>query len=364
MNRRATSAHSWRANRVRGCCWSAVALVDLGRAPAGHLRRVRRAVQGASSTAGSSRSSSPSSAAATSSRCRARSPSGSSTRSRVALNLGLRGRLRGALRSPASASAGTLEVLLARPISRRGVYLDAARRDGRCSSASRSPRRSLGTFAGAAATGRLDELGVERTCRCCGSTASLLFGAIAAIALAASVSFDRLTPALGCRPGVRARRRTSSRSSARCGRTPRASSRYSLFHYLDARRALTRVPDVRDFASSARGRRRSAIGYAWMRVPAAGSRRAGVGSGLQSRRVGRLGPRASHHQARSSAAVQRPTAASARLCVDALAPAAQQQPDDPGRGRAGPPSRRPARRNPRPCALVPQRPLSHARASR
>jgi ABC-2 type transport system permease protein len=90
---------------------------------------------------------------------------------------------------------GTLEVLLARPLSRRRVYatllvatllfiglvLIAA---------------SAGTFLGSAIAGVLDELHTERL-PLLWLNGMLLWGSIAAIALAASVSFDRLGPAMG-----------------------------------------------------------------------------------------------------------------------------------------------------------------------
>jgi ABC-2 type transport system permease protein len=90
---------------------------------------------------------------------------------------------------------GTLEVVLARPISRRTVYLTelvavlvfvgivlvAA---------------SIGTLAGATLAGVVDELAVERL-PLLWLNGMLLWGTFAAIGLAASVSFDRLSPALG-----------------------------------------------------------------------------------------------------------------------------------------------------------------------
>ena len=55
---------------------------------------------------------------------------------------------------------------------------------------------ALGTFLGSAATGNLDQLGVAQL-PFVWLNGALLFGAFAAISLAASASFDRLTPALG-----------------------------------------------------------------------------------------------------------------------------------------------------------------------
>jgi ABC-2 type transport system permease protein len=90
---------------------------------------------------------------------------------------------------------GTLEVLLARPLSRRQVYttllvavlvfiglvLAAA---------------SIGTLIGSAVVGVLDQLDAGRL-PILWLNGMLIWGAFAAIGLAASVSFDRLTPALG-----------------------------------------------------------------------------------------------------------------------------------------------------------------------
>jgi ABC-2 type transport system permease protein len=90
---------------------------------------------------------------------------------------------------------GTLEVLLARPISRRTVYVTTLAAClafiGLVLIAS-----SLGTVLGAGIVGVAGELAVERL-PLLWLNGMLLWGSIAAIALAASVSFDRLTPALG-----------------------------------------------------------------------------------------------------------------------------------------------------------------------
>ena len=90
---------------------------------------------------------------------------------------------------------GTLEVLLARPISRRRVYATLLVAVlffvGLVLLAS-----ILGTVLGAAIVGVGGELAVERL-PLLWINGMLLWGSIGAIALAASVSFDRLTPALG-----------------------------------------------------------------------------------------------------------------------------------------------------------------------
>jgi ABC-2 type transport system permease protein len=90
---------------------------------------------------------------------------------------------------------GTLEVMLARPISRRTAYLTLLVATltfiGVVIAAT-----LVGAIAGAAIGGVLDELAVDHL-PIVWLNGFLMFGAIAAIGLAASVSFDRLTPALG-----------------------------------------------------------------------------------------------------------------------------------------------------------------------
>jgi ABC-2 type transport system permease protein len=90
---------------------------------------------------------------------------------------------------------GTLEVLLARPLSRRTVYVTELAMVlvfiGLILVSA-----SVGTVAGAALAGVLDELAVERL-PMLWLNGMLLWGAFAAIGLAASVSFDRFTPAIG-----------------------------------------------------------------------------------------------------------------------------------------------------------------------
>jgi ABC-2 type transport system permease protein len=90
---------------------------------------------------------------------------------------------------------GTLEVMLARPISRRTAYLTLLVATltfvGIALVAT-----LVGAVVGAAIGGVLDELAVDRL-PIVWLNGFLLFGSIAAIGLAASASFDRLTPALG-----------------------------------------------------------------------------------------------------------------------------------------------------------------------
>jgi ABC-2 type transport system permease protein len=95
---------------------------------------------------------------------------------------------------------GTLEVMLARPISRRTTYLTLLVATltfvAACVLAT-----MLGAIIGSAIAGVLDELAVDRL-PLLWLNGFLLFGALAAIGLAASVSFDRLTPALGITAGI------------------------------------------------------------------------------------------------------------------------------------------------------------------
>ena len=90
---------------------------------------------------------------------------------------------------------GTLEVLLARPISRRGVhatlYISLLVFLGMSVGAI-----LVGNIAGAVLFGVVDQLNLSRV-PVLWLNGVLLFGAIGSIGLAASVSFDRLTPALG-----------------------------------------------------------------------------------------------------------------------------------------------------------------------
>ncbi len=90
---------------------------------------------------------------------------------------------------------GTLEVLLARPLSRRRIYttelVAALLFIGLILAAA-----SVGTLIGASLAGVLGELAVERL-PMLWLNGVLLWGAFAAIGLAASVSFDRLSPAIG-----------------------------------------------------------------------------------------------------------------------------------------------------------------------
>ena len=90
---------------------------------------------------------------------------------------------------------GTLEVLLARPLSRRTVYLTLLAAVLLFVAIAVGATIG-GVLAGSALSGVADALAVEQL-PLLWANGVLLFGAIGAIGLAASVSFDRLSPALG-----------------------------------------------------------------------------------------------------------------------------------------------------------------------
>ena len=130
---------------------------------------------------------------------------------------------------------GTLEVLLARPLSRRQVYATLLAAVllfvGLVLAAA-----SIGTLIGSAVVGVLGELAVERL-PMLWLNGMLLWGSFAAIGLAASVSFDRLTPALGITMAIVV---VSYFLDILGSLWPDAAGiqPYSLFHYLTARDIL------------------------------------------------------------------------------------------------------------------------------
>jgi ABC-2 type transport system permease protein len=136
---------------------------------------------------------------------------------------------------------GTLEVLLARPLSRSKIYatlLVAVLVFIGLVLAS----ASIGTLVGSAIVGVLDQLPVERL-PVLWLNGLLLWGALAAIGLAASVSFDRLTPALGITMAIVV---VSYFLEILGSLWPDAQGlqKYSLFHYLTARDILGGTVDV------------------------------------------------------------------------------------------------------------------------
>lgn len=95
---------------------------------------------------------------------------------------------------------GTLEVLLARPISRRTTYVTLL--VATLTFVAVAVLATLvGAVIGSTIAGVLDELAVDRL-PLVWLNGFLLFGAFASIGLAASVSFDRLSPALGITAGL------------------------------------------------------------------------------------------------------------------------------------------------------------------
>jgi ABC-2 type transport system permease protein len=135
---------------------------------------------------------------------------------------------------------GTLEVVLARPVSRRSLYVTelvaALLFIGIVLLAA-----IAGTLIGSAIAGVSNELAVDRL-PILWLNGVLLWGAFATIALAASVSFDRLTPALGVTLAIVV---VSYFLDILGSLWPDAQGLqpYSLFHYLKAREILTGTVD-------------------------------------------------------------------------------------------------------------------------
>jgi ABC-2 type transport system permease protein len=139
---------------------------------------------------------------------------------------------------------GTVEVLLSRPLSRRGTYLTLALA-GAMFVAVTIAALTTGAFIGSAATGRAAELGAGNL-PILWLNGTLLFWAFGAIALLASVSFDRLTPAIGISLAVVL---VSYFLDVLGSLWPDAKwlQPYSLFHYVDAKADLAGLPDTSDF---------------------------------------------------------------------------------------------------------------------
>ena len=158
---------------------------------------------------------------------------------------------------------GTLEVLLARPLSRRAVYATilaaAVVFVGLILIAA-----SIGTLVGAAIGGVIDELAIDRL-PIVWLNGMLMWGAIATIGLAASVSFDRLTPAIGITLAIVI---LSYFLYVLGSLWPDAKGLepYSLFTYLAARDILTGTTDLLAFAIPA-GVSAVAIGWAVVVFP-------------------------------------------------------------------------------------------------
>jgi len=139
---------------------------------------------------------------------------------------------------------GTLEILLSRPLSRRRIYATLAAA-GALFIAITVAGFLAGAAIGSALTGRLDELGVANL-PLLWLNGWLLFAAFGAIALAMSVSFDRLSPALGISLGIVL---VSYFLEVLGSLWPDAKGLqpYSLFHYLDPKAILAGDASATDF---------------------------------------------------------------------------------------------------------------------
>jgi ABC-type transport system involved in multi-copper enzyme maturation permease subunit len=130
---------------------------------------------------------------------------------------------------------GTLELALSRPISRRVLYLSLLASSFAFVAISMAALLA-GSVSGATFEGVVKELAF-RNLPLLWLNSVLLFGALAAIALAASVSFDRLPPALGVALGIVIAMYVLEVLGSLW---PAAEwlQPYSLFHYLKARAIL------------------------------------------------------------------------------------------------------------------------------
>jgi ABC-type transport system involved in multi-copper enzyme maturation permease subunit len=140
---------------------------------------------------------------------------------------------------------GTLEVALARPISRRSLYLTLLAASFVFVAVSIAALLA-GSVTGSAFAGVMGELSVANV-PLLWLNGVLLFGSFAAIGLAASVSFDRLTPALGLTLGVVV---VMYFFEILGSLWPDAQllQPYSLFHYLKPKVVLTGAAAPFDFA--------------------------------------------------------------------------------------------------------------------
>jgi ABC-2 type transport system permease protein len=140
---------------------------------------------------------------------------------------------------------GTLEVLLARPLSRRTVYLTLL--IAVLGFVALSIAASVvGAVAGSAIGGVSGELETSRL-PLFWLNGFLLFGAIAAVGLAASVTFDRLTPAIGITVGFTV---VSYFLEVLGTFWPDARwlQSYSVFHYFNAKQVLEGTVDMTSLA--------------------------------------------------------------------------------------------------------------------
>ena len=139
---------------------------------------------------------------------------------------------------------GTLEVLLSRPLSRRGLYATLAFAAA-VFVAVTIAALTLGSLVGATITGRTAELGAANL-PILWLNGTMLFWAFAAVALLASAVSDRLTPAIGASLAFVL---VSYFLEVIGSLWPDAAflQPYSLFHYVDAKADLAGLPQIGDF---------------------------------------------------------------------------------------------------------------------
>lgn len=140
---------------------------------------------------------------------------------------------------------GTLEVLLSRPLSRRVVYATLAIA-GAAFVGIAVAGLTLGAWLGSAVTGRTPELGVANL-PLLWLNVALLYWALGAIGLLASVSFDRVSPAISLTLAIVL---VSYFLDVLGSLWPDAKGLqpFSLFHYVDPKTVLAGFPDRGDFA--------------------------------------------------------------------------------------------------------------------
>ncbi|HEX5147428.1 MAG TPA: ABC transporter permease subunit [Candidatus Limnocylindrales bacterium] len=140
---------------------------------------------------------------------------------------------------------GTLEVLLSRPLSRRVVYATLALAGALFIGISVAGL-TVGSWLGAALTGRTAELGAGNL-PLLWLNGALLYWAFGAIGLLASVSFDRLSPAISLTLAVVL---VSYFFEILGSLWPdaRGLQPFSLFHYVDPKSVLAGFPRSGDFA--------------------------------------------------------------------------------------------------------------------
>jgi len=138
---------------------------------------------------------------------------------------------------------GTLETLLARPMSRRALYLTLAAAELGFIALAMTSLLS-GSLVGATYAGVVSEVDPSRV-PLLALNGLLLFAAFGAIGLAASVSFDRQPPALGITLGVMV---VSYALDVLGSLWPAAAwlQPYSLFHYLKGKAILTGIVSFAD----------------------------------------------------------------------------------------------------------------------